>query len=148
MKKANIVSICNGNEQGPYNWKRYLNQGYQYNKDKIIATSQTQYDWEDRSTNSFISFSSENEIPIEKIVNFLGESFYIWTLGYFIKNSALINNDILFDQNSISIGLLNISFEKLIEITEKICYEFNVTNALVKDCSTKKITLVTIADKR
>ena len=62
MKKANIVSICNGNEQGPYNWKRYLNQGYQYNKDKIIATSQTQYDWEDRSTNSFISFSSENEI--------------------------------------------------------------------------------------
>ena len=146
MKKTNIIPICNGNERGAYNWKRYLNHGYKYNKNKTIAMSKREYNWEDETLNSYISFSYDNAIPIEKIIDYLDENFYIWTLGYFIQNTASLNNNISFHQNSVSIGLLNTPFEKLIKITEKICNEFNFTNALVKDCSTKKIVLI-ITDK-
>ena len=127
-------------------------------------------DWEvdDRSKGGIIVFStdvnavkqSENKIinwvkqkvktlenrlfynkKLDKIANDK-EEVYAWTIGKYLHGRYKAKDGAVFDENSLSIELLNVSTETLISFAEEVCRQFNQETVLVKDYANDKIMFV------
>ena len=59
-----------------------------------------------------------------------------WTVGKFLKGRYTGDDGNVYSENSLSVEIIGVDFDKLVEIAETLCREFNQESVLVKDYST------------
>lgn len=87
-------------------------------------------DWIKKKAKTF-----RNRIAYKNIVNRIAQKHdevYAWTIGRFLKGRYKTDNGNIFDENSISIELLGVPNDKIIEFAEELCADFDQETVLVK----------------
>ena len=57
---------------------------------------------------------------------------FAWTVGKYFHGRYKAKNGTIFDENSISVELLNVSVDTIISFAEELCKEFSQETVLVK----------------
>ena len=70
------------------------------------------------------------------------EGVYAWTIGKYLHGRYKAKNNKVFDENSLSVELLNVDSDTLLSVAEDICRDFNQETVLVKDYANDKIYFV------
>lgn len=70
------------------------------------------------------------------------DEIFAWTVGRYLHGRYKSSNGEVFDENSISIELLNVSDETIISFAEDLCYEFLQETVLVKLYGQNRILFV------
>lgn len=65
-----------------------------------------------------------------------------WTVGKFLNGRYTAKNGKTFGENSLSVEIVGVDSEKLIDIAEQLCRLFDQESVLVKDYTTGKILFV------
>ena len=87
----------------------------------------------------------KNRLSYNKKINKLSkkyEDIFAWTIGKYLHGRYKANNGDVFDENSISIELLNVPSEIIIKFAEDLCKEFYQETVLVKLYGENRILFV------
>ena len=117
---------------GAYNGFGYLAHSIRYDENKVICSSDNllneDIDWEvDRSKLGGIIVLSANINDIPKF-----NDIFAWTVGKYLHGRYKAKDGTIFDENSISVELLNVSIDTIISFAEELCREFSQETVLVK----------------
>lgn len=102
------------------------------------------------SDNKFINWikqkveSLKNRLKSYNKIDKLAQSYDLvgWTVGRFLNGRYTGRDGKVYDENSLSVEVVGINTETLINLAEDICNEFNQESVLVKDYNQKKILFV------
>ena len=154
--------------KGPYSSTRYLDKAICYNKDKVIAVSEgIQFEPDSNEKGGIIVFSVEvnaEKMDNNKFINWFKQKFATvknkllknrkiddiankhelvgWTIGNFLKGRYTAKNGKTYSEDSLSVEIIGVSFDELVEIAEELCVEFLQESVLVKDYSSGRIVFV------
>ena len=114
--------------RGAYNGFGYLAHSIRYDKNKVICSSDNLLA-EDASRNRLggIIVLSANINDISKC-----NDIFAWTVGKYLHGRYKAKDGTVFDENSISVELLNVSVDTIISFAEELCKEFSQETVLVK----------------
>ena len=114
--------------RGAYNGFGYLAHSIRYDENKVICSSDNLLA-EDASRNRLggIIVLSANINNIPKC-----NDIFAWTVGKYLHGKYKAKDGTIFDENSISIELLNVSVDTIISFAEELCKEFSQETVLVK----------------
>lgn len=128
MKAINKHNIEIHSTRGAYNGFGYLAHSIKYDENKIICSSDN-FLAEDTNKNRLggIIVLSANINAIPKCNNNLA-----WTVGKYLHGRYKAKDGTVFDENSISVELLNVSVDTIISFAEELCKEFSQETVLVK----------------
>lgn len=170
-KRENVYSLpgANGNA---YSSSKRLYEAIKATKDNIIAYDlpiKEAIDWEvgdkekggiivlstdvnavEVSDNKFINAikkiarTFKNRISYNKKIDAVANKHNLigWTVGKFLSGRYRAKNGVNFGENSLSVEIIGVSTDDLIDIAEDLCEEFSQETVLVKDYSTGKIFFV------
>ena len=137
MKKFNKLIRKNA-----YSATRYLYKAIKIDKDKIIASNiiseGIKFQPAKNEQGGMIIFSTEvNAVELSKKYELIG-----WTIGKFLSGRYTDRTGKVYDENSLSVEVVGINSETLINLAEDICREFEQETVLVKDYNAQKILFV------
>ena len=114
--------------RGAYNGFGYLAHSIRYDENKVICSSDNLLA-EDASRNRLggIIVLSANINDIQKC-----NDIFAWTVGKYLHGKYKTKDGTIFDENSISVELLNVSIDTIISFAEELCKEFSQDIVLVK----------------
>ena len=114
--------------RGAYNGFGYLAHSIRYDENKVICSSDNLLA-EDVSRNRLggIIVLSANINDISKC-----NDIFAWTVGKYLHGRYKAKDGTVFDENSISVELLNVSVDTIISFAEELCKEFLQETVLVK----------------
>ena len=114
--------------RGAYNGFGYLAHSIRYDENKVICSSDNLLA-EDVSRNRLggIIVLSANINDISKC-----NDIFAWTVGKYLHGRYKAKDGTVFDENSISVELLNVSVDTIISFAEELCKEFSQETVLVK----------------
>ena len=114
--------------RGAYNGFDYLAHSIRYDENKVICSSDNLLA-EDVSRNRLggIIVLSANINDISKC-----NDIFAWTVGKYLHGRYKAKDGTVFDENSISVELLNVSVDTIISFAEELCKEFLQETVLVK----------------
>ena len=114
--------------RGAYNGFGYLAHSIRYDENKVICSSDNLLA-EDASRNRLggIIVLSANINDIQKC-----NDIFAWTVGKYLHGKYKTKDGTIFDENSISVELLNVSIDTIISFAEELCKEFSQETVLVK----------------
>ena len=115
-------------------------------EDSVIERTENVIDYElaDEVKGGIIVFSVDVSVaPVIK--NKITEKHNIshWSIGNFFKGKYTDKSGGVFTEKSLSVEVIGVTCEQLIEIVEDLCKEFKQVTVLVKSYSTNKILLIT-----
>lgn len=132
----------------------YLSEGIDWdvpNEEKggIIVFS-TDVNAVELDKNKFLNFFKQKIVTIlnrfkatSKIDKIANENDLVgWTIGKYLNGRYKAKNGKNFGENSLSVELIGISFEKLVSIAETICKDFKQECVLVKSYENGKVLFV------
>lgn len=128
MKAINKHNIETYSIRGAYNGFGYLAHSIRYDENKVICSSDNLLA-EDVSRNRLggIIVLSANINDIPKC-----NDIFAWTVGKYLHGRYKAKDGTVFDENSISVELLNVSVDTIISFAEELCREFSQETVLVK----------------
>lgn len=114
--------------RGAYNGFGYLAHNIRYDENKVVCFSDNLPN-EDTNKNRLggIIVLSANINAIPKCDN-----EFEWTVGKYLHGRYKAKDGTVFDENSISIELINVSTDTIISFAEELCKEFSQETVLVK----------------
>lgn len=77
----------------------------------------------------------KNRVSYNKKIDRLSKKYgdiFAWTIGRYLHGRYKADNGAVFDENSISIELLNVPTDTIISFAEDLCYDFSQETVLVK----------------
>ena len=114
--------------RGAYNGFGYLAHSIRYDENKVICSSDNLLA-EDASRNKLggmiVLPANINDIP-------KCNDIFAWTVGKYLHGRYKAKDGTVFDENSISVELLNVSIDTIISVAEELCKEFSQETVLVK----------------
>lgn len=114
--------------RGAYNGFGYLAHSIRYDENKVICSSDNLLA-EDASRNKLggmiVLPANINDIP-------KCNDIFAWTVGKYLHGRYKAKDGTIFDENSISVELLNVSVDTIISFAEELCKEFSQETVLVK----------------
>ena len=114
--------------RGAYNGFGYLAHSIRYDENKVICSSDNLLA-EDASRNKLggiiVLPANINDIP-------KCNDIFAWTVGKYLHGRYKAKDGTVFDENSISVELLNVSIDTIISFAEELCKEFSQETVLVK----------------
>lgn len=137
MKKINRLIRKNA-----YSASRYLYKAIKIDKDKIIASNiiseGIEFQPAENEQGGMIIFSTEvNAVELAQKYELIG-----WTVGKFLSGRYTDRTGKVYDENSLSVEVVGINSETLINLAEDICRDFEQETVLVKDYNSQKILFV------
>lgn len=86
----------------------------------------------------------KNRLGKDKKINDIAQKHNLvgWTVGKFLRGRYTAKNGKVFDENSLSIEIVGIPDDKLIEVAEDLCNAFKQESVLVKTYGTNRIMFV------
>lgn len=166
MKKFNEMyeKIINENA---YSATKHLYKAIQINANKIIISEGIEFEPSPDYQGGMIIFSTEvNSIKLSdnKFINWIKQKIKTlknnfskfnkidklaqkhdlvgWTVGRFLNGRYTGRDNKVYDENSLSVEIVGVDTNTLIEIAEEICREFEQETVLVKDYNNRKILFV------
>lgn len=138
MKAINKHNIETYSIRGAYNGFSYLAHSIRYDENKVICSSDNLLA-EDASRNRLggIIVLSANINDIPKC-----NDIFAWTVGKYLHGKYKAKDGTVFDENSISVELLNVSVDTIISFAEELCKEFSQETVLVKLYGENRILFV------
>lgn len=158
------------NKRGVYSISRWLFNDLRVKGSKTIYTSVQEgieYEFEPNQKGGIITFSTDvnaENLSDNKLVNWVKQkvatfnnklarnrkvdkisqkhNLAAWTVGKFLSGRYTAKNGKVFDEKSLSVEIIGIDSDELIQIAEELCVEFIQESVLVKDYSTNRIFLV------
>lgn len=154
-----------------YSASRYLYKAIKIDKDKIIASNiisegiefqpakneqggmiifSTEVNAVELSKNKFINWikqkitSLKNKFNSYEKIDTLAKKYELigWTVGKFLSGRYTDRTGKVYDENSLSVEVVGINSETLINLAEDICRDFEQETVLVKDYNSQKILFV------
>lgn len=150
-----------------YSAKRYLKANINYNKDKVIASEGIHFEPEADRKGGIIIFSTDvnaEDLNENKLVNYFKQKFLTiknrlyqnkkidniankhklkgWTIGRFLNGRYTDDEGRLFSEKSLSVEIIDVTLDELIEIAEELCIEFLQESVLIKDYTTNRVLFV------
>lgn len=137
MKKINRLIRKNA-----YSASRYLYKAIEIDKNKIIASNiiseGIEFQPAENEQGGMIIFSAEvNAVELIQKYELIG-----WTVGKFLSGRYTDRTGKVYDENSLSVEVVGINSETLINLAEDICRDFEQETVLVKDYNSQKILFV------
>lgn len=137
MKKFNKLI-----QKNAYSASRYLYKAIKIDKDKIIASNiiskGIEFQPAENEQGGMIIFSTEvNTVKLAKKYELIG-----WTVGKFLSGRYTDRTGKVYDENSLTVEVVGINSETLINLAEDICRDFEQETVLVKDYNSQKILFV------
>ena len=114
--------------RGAYNEFGYLAHSIRYDENKVICSSDNllaEDDSRNRLGGIIVLSTNINDIP-------KCNDIFAWTVGKYLHGKYKAKDGTIFDENSISVELLNVSIDTIISIAEELCKEFSQETVLVK----------------
>lgn len=128
MKTINKHNIETYSIRGAYNGFGYLSHSIRYDENRVICSSNNLLaENANRNRLSGIIVLSANINDIPKC-----NDIFAWTVGKYLHGRYKAKNGTIFDENSISVELLNVSIDTIISFAEELCREFSQKTVLVK----------------
>ena len=113
---------------GAYNGFGYLAHSIRYDENKVICSSDNLLaEVDSRNRLGGIIVLSANINDISKC-----NDIFAWTVGKYLHGRYKAKDGTIFDENSISVELLNVSVDTIISFAEELCKEFSQETVLVK----------------
>ena len=87
----------------------------------------------------------KNRVSYNKKIDRLSKKYgdiFAWTIGRYLHGRYKADNGAVFDENSISIELLNVPTDTIISFAEDLCYDFSQETVLVKLYGENRILFV------
>lgn len=88
----------------------------------------------------------KNRVSYNRKIDRLSKKYgdiFAWTIGRYLHGRYKAHNGMVFDENSISIELLNVSTDTILSFAEDLCYDFSQETVLVKLYGEDRIVFVT-----
>lgn len=103
-----------------------------------------------QSDNVFVDFFKKklktfmNSFTAEKKVDRIAKKHDLvgWTIGRFLHGRYTGRNGKIFSENSLSVEIIGVTFDELVQIAEEICIVMDQESVLVKDYSSMKVVFV------
>lgn len=126
---------------------------WEVDKDKLggIIVLSTDVNAVELSTNRVINWVKQkfetikNRIGYKKKIDKFSKNYddiYAWTIGKYLHGRYKANNGKIFDENSISVELINVDEDTIISFAEDLCEEFKQESVLVKLYGENRILFV------
>ena len=161
-----------GSVRGAYSVTRRLASQIRFDEDLCIENhnpliEKISYECEPNSRGGIIVFSEEvNAISLSKnkIINWikqrlatlgnrvfrnkkidkLGKKYELpgWTVGYYLHGRYISKDGSVFDEKSLSVEIIGLSTDTMIEIAEDICRDFQQETVLLKDYSSGRVMFI------
>lgn len=157
--------------ENAYSASKYLYKAIKVDKNKIIDTNiinegiefepsnneqggmiifSTEVNAIELSKNKFINWikqkveSLKNKFSSYEKIDALAKKYELvgWTVGKFLSGRYTDRTGKIYDENSLSVEVVGINSETLINLAEDICRDFGQETVLVKDYSLQKIIFV------
>lgn len=157
-------------ERGVYSASRWLSNDLKIKKNNILYTTIKEgidYNFGNEEKGGIIVFSTDvNSVELDenKLVNWLKKKastienrlfkdkkinnisqkhdLSAWTVGKSLSGRYTAKNGKVFDEKSLSVEIIGIDSNELLNIAEELCIMFLQESVLVKDYSTGKVFLV------
>ena len=114
--------------RGAYNGFGYLAHSIRYDENRVICSSNNILaEVDSRNRLGGIIVLSANINDISKC-----NDIFAWTVGKYLHGRYKAKDGTIFDENSISVELLNVSVDTIISFAEELCKEFSQETVLVK----------------
>jgi len=150
---------------GAYSSSRFLNKMYRSSRENTIALSEgVSFEPEANKKGGIITFSTvvnALELDKNKLINFIKQKVVTinnklkankkvddiaqnydlagWTVGHYLNGRYTAANGAVFDEKSLSVEIIGIDSNTLLQIAEDLCAAFTQESVLVKDYNTNKI---------
>ena len=114
--------------RGAYNGFGYLAHSIRYDENKVICSSDNllaEVDSRNKLGGIIVLPANINDIP-------KCNDIFAWTIGKYLHGRYKTKDGTIFDENSISVELLNVSIDTIISFAEELCKEFSQETVLVK----------------
>ena len=114
--------------RGAYNGFGYLAHSIRYDENKVICSSDNllaEVDSRNKLGGIIVLPANINDIP-------KCNDIFAWTIGKYLNGRYKTKDGTIFDENSISVELLNVSIDTIISFAEELCKEFSQETVLVK----------------
>lgn len=153
--------------ENAYSATKHLYKAIQVNANKIIISEGIEFEPSSDYQGGMIIFSTEvNSIKLSdnKFINWIKQKIKTlknnfskfnkidklaqkhdlvgWTVGRFLNGRYTGRDNKVYDENSLSVEIVGVDTNTLIEIAEEICREFEQETVLVKDYNNRKILFV------
>ena len=128
MKAINKHNIETYSISGAYNGFGYLAHNIRYDENKVICSSDNlvaEVDSRNKLGGIIVLPANINDIP-------KCNDIFAWTVGKYLHGKYKAKDGTIFDENSISVELLNVSIDTIISFAEELCKEFSQETVLVK----------------
>lgn len=172
FKIADNIEQFPGNNGNAYSASKILYNNIRVDKSKIIASSNEieevlDFEFGNNSKGGMIIFSTDInalELSDKKVINWIKQKITTiknrinstktidaiaqknnligWTIGHFLNGRYTSKKGTPYGENSLSVEVVGISTEVLINIATDICREFIQEDVLVKDYNTGKVYFV------
>lgn len=85
-----------------------------------------------------------NRFQTTKMIDKIADKHQLigWTIGHYLDGRYKAKNGKMFGENSLSVEIIGINFEKLISIAEDICRDFKQESVLLQDFSSGRVLFV------
>lgn len=85
-----------------------------------------------------------NRFQTTKMIDKIADKHQLigWTIGHYLDGCYKAKNGKMFGENSLSVEIIGINFEKLISIAEDICRDFKQESVLLQDFSSGRVLFV------
>ena len=113
---------------GAYNGFGYLAHSIRYDENRVICSSNNiiaEVDSRNKLGGIIVLPANINDIP-------KCNDIFAWTVGKYLHGRYKAKDGTVFDENSISVELLNVSVDTIISFAEELCKEFSQEIVLVK----------------
>ena len=114
--------------RGAYNGFGYLANSIRYDENKVICSSDNllaEVDSRNKLGGIIVLPANINDIP-------KCNDIFAWTIGKYLHGRYKSKDGTIFNENSISVELLNVSIDTIISFAEELCKEFSQETVLVK----------------
>ena len=114
--------------RGAYNGFGYLAHSIRYDENKVICSSDNllaEIDSRNKLGGIIVLPANINDVP-------KCNDIFAWTVGKYLHGRYKAKDGTIFDENSISVELLNVSIDTIISFAEELCKEFSQEIVLVK----------------
>ena len=114
--------------RGAYNGFGYLAHSIRYDENKVICSSDNllaEVDSRNKLGGIIVLPANINDIP-------KCNDIFAWTIGKYLHGRYKTKDGTIFNENSISVELLNVSIDTIISFAEELCKEFSQETVLVK----------------
>ena len=163
-----IITEIPISEKGSYSVSRYLDKNYSYNPKYVIKASEgIQWEPEEHTKGGIITFSTDvnskeqsentfinwikqkastikNRVLKNKKIDKIAQNHDLvgWTVGKYLRGRYTGKNGKVYDENSVSLEIIGVDSDILLDIAEELCIDFIQESVLVKDYNTGKIFFV------